>query len=66
MALNREKIEHIEHRFADDEQPWKDYSHSRKWRKKQMNKYIRLQGKDIEEDEESHKKGRKPYRGWEY
>lgn len=34
--------------------------------KKQMNKYIRLKGKKIEEDEIGGKVGRKPLCGWEY
>lgn len=34
--------------------------------KKQMNKYIRLKGKKISDDEQGGKIGRKPLCGWEY
>lgn len=67
MALAREQIEHLEHYWEQDsEKPWKKLSKSRRWMKKQMNKYIRLKGKKIEDDEVGGKIGRKPLYGWEY
>lgn len=67
MSLNREQIEHLERFFLkNEEKPWKNNSHSRKWAKKQMNKFIRLQGKKIEDDDTGGKVGRKPLHGWEW
>ena len=67
MALCREKIERFEIEWArESDKPWQNLSHSRKWMKHQMNKYIRLKGKEISEDEVGFKQGRKPQRGWEY
>ena len=67
MATTREKIEHLEHRWVkDSDTPWQNWSYSRKWLKKQMNRYIRRQNKKIEEDDITVKQGRKPLKGWEY
>lgn len=67
MALCREKIERLEIQWArESDKPWKKASRSRKWMKRQMNKYIRLKGKEISDDEVGFKKGRKPQRGYEY
>lgn len=67
MALRKEQIEHLEHYWKDNERPWKNFSRSRKYMKKQVNKYIRLQGKkNIDENTTGGKKGRKPLYGWEY
>ena len=66
MATTRDQIEHIEHNWLNEEKPWKNYSKSRKYLKRQMNKYIRRNGKRIEEDEIGGKQGKKPYYGWEY
>lgn len=67
MALCREKIEHIEIKLArESDKPWQKPSYSRKWLKRQMNKYIRIKCKHIEYDEIGFKQGRKPQRGWEY
>ena len=67
MALTREQIEHLEHYWEQDsETPWKKLSRSRRYLKKQTNKYIRLKGKRIEDDEIGGKVGRKPLCGWEY
>ena len=67
MALCREKIEHLEIKLAkESDTPWKKPSYSRKWLKRQMNKYIRLMGKRISEDDIGFKQGRKPQCGWEY
>ncbi len=63
MSLIREKIEHLEHWWGKNK-PWKNFSYSRKYLKNQMNRYLRR--KPIEEDEVGGKRGRKPYRGWEY
>lgn len=64
MATNREQIEHLN--FKNENKSWKKYSHSRKWLKRQMNKYIRRTLKDIKEDEQGFKQKRKPYCGYEY
>lgn len=67
MALCREKIERFEIQWAmESDKPWQKPSRSRKWRKRQMNKYIRIKGKELSDDEVGFKKGRKPQRGWEY
>lgn len=67
MALNREQIEHLEHSLdSNEDKGWKKLSHSRKWFKKQLNKFIRIEGKKITEDSTGGKKGRKPYKGYEY
>lgn len=67
MALCREKIERLEIQWSrESDKPWKNASRSRKWMKRQMNKYIRLKGKEIFDDEVGFKQGRKPQRGYEY
>ncbi len=64
MALSREKIERFEIKWASE--PWKKLSYSRKWLKKQMNKFIRIKNKKIDDDDIGYKQGRKPLKGWEY
>ena len=66
MATSREQIEHLEHFWKNEEKPWKKYSRSRRWLKRQMNRFIRRNNKNIEDDELGKKQGRKPYLGWEY
>ena len=66
MATNREKIEHLEHYWKNADKPWKNFSRSRRWLKKQMNRYIRRDNKRIEDDDIGAKQGKKPYKGWEY
>lgn len=71
MALTREQIEHLEYWLKKDGQmdkPWRQRSKSgsRKWLKKQVNKFIRLKGKHIEDDDIGGKKGKKPLCGWEW
>ena len=68
MATSRVKIEHLEHYWEGDNnnKPWKKLSHSRRWLKKQMNKFIRRSNKNIKDDDIGGKQGRKPCRGWEY
>lgn len=67
MALCREKIERFEIKWSkDSDTPWKNPSYSRKWLKRQMNKYLRLKGKEIADDDVGFKKGRKPQCGSEY
>ena len=67
MSLYKEQIEHFERIFHEDsDKPWQNPSYSRKWVKKQMNKYMRLQNKKIGEDDSGGKKGRKPLCGWEW
>lgn len=64
MATARLQIEHLEQNFNH---PWKIRSKSRKWLKKQMNKYIRRNNKNIEDEEDiGVKTAKKPYKGWEY
>lgn len=65
MATSRVKIEHLEH-FWENDKPWKKLSYSRRWLKKQMNKFIRRNNKKIDEDDVGGKQGKKPCRGWEY
>ena len=65
MSVVKEKIEHFEHEWTkNSDTPWQNHSRSRKWRKNQMNRYIRRQ--KIDEDDIGGKKGRKPTSGWEY
>lgn len=69
MALNREQIEHLEYQWKKSgkmNNPWRQLSKSRKWLKKQLNKYIRLKNKHIEDDDVGCKQGKKPFKGWEY
>ena len=69
MALTREQIEHFEYwwkKTGDMDNPWRQLSHSRKWLKKQVNKYLRIKSKHIEEDDIGYKQGKKPLCGWEY
>ena len=66
MSLSREQIEHFEHWWENKGKPWKNHSYSRKWLKKQVNKFIRIKNKHIEEDDIGCKKGRKPLCGFEY
>lgn len=63
MALCREEIENISKFVHDEEHPWKRFNKKgKKWRKRQMNKYIRRQSL-----EDFHgKTGRKPTKYWEY
>lgn len=51
MATCREQIEHLEANFKSDEKPWRKLSHSRKWLKRQMNKYMRRKNKIVEDNE---------------
>ena len=67
MALCREKIERLEIKWAKkSDKPWRKPSYSRKWLKRQMNKYIRIKGKKISEDDVGFKQGKKPQHGYEY
>ena len=66
MATTREKIERFEIKWGKEIAPWKHFSYSRKWRKKQMNRFIRRKSKNISEDDIGYKQGRKPLKGWEY
>ena len=69
MATTREQIEHFEYwwkKKGDMDNPWRQLSHSRKWLKKQMNKFLRRKNKHIDEDDIGGKQGKKPYCGWEY
>jgi len=64
MSTKREQIEHLEHGWQAD--TWKKFSYSRRWLKQQMNRFLRRQGKKIEDDDIGRKTGRKPFLGWEY
>ena len=67
MSSYKEQIEHMEILFSkDSDTPWKDYSRSRKWAKKQMNRYMRRLNKKIQPDDGGRKTGRKPNDGWEW
>ena len=69
MAVSREQIEHLEHVWMESgnmDNPWRKLSHSRKWLKTQMNRYMRRQNKHIEDDDIGFKQGRKPLYGYEY
>lgn len=67
MGIQREQIERFEVEWSKKSTtPWQNWSWSRKWLKKQMNRYIRRQNKNIEEDDVGRKVGRKPLKGWEY
>ena len=67
MATTREKIERFEIKWGkESDTPWRCFSYSRKWLKKQMNRFIRRQGKKVEPDDIGCKRGRKPLKGWEY
>ena len=72
MALTREQIEHLEHYFQEKDRKeknpkwWRQLSKSRRYLKKQMNKYIRHQNKKIGEDDVAVKTNKKPFKGWEY
>ena len=64
MATSRDQIEHFEHEW--EKGTYKHFSHSRRWLKRQMNRFIRRKNKNIEDDEIGYKQGRKPFQGWEY
>ena len=65
MSLCKEKIERFEIKWAkESDAPWRKLSYSRKWRKNQMNRFIRR--KPIDSDDIGGKQGRKPTRFWEY
>lgn len=74
MALRRGQIERLEHQWEEDLKKeknkengwWRNLSRSRRYLKKQMNRYIRRQNKKVDEDDASIKSGRKPYSGSEY
>lgn len=65
MATCRDKIEHLEHELIkNSEKPWRQTSKSRKWLKKQMNRFMRRE--PISDDDIGRKTGRKPTFGYEY
>lgn len=66
MATVRDQIEHLEHEWVDEEKPWKTYSRSRSWLKKQMNRFMRRKNKEIQDDDIGYKSNKKPVKGWEY
>ena len=66
MATSREQIEHFEYWWVKkSDTPWKNWSHSRKWLKNQMNRYLRRKNKKIKLDDVGGKQ-RIPYSGYEY
>ena len=67
MATTREQIEHLEHYWeGTGEKPWKKLSHSRKWLKRQMSRFMRRKNKKIEDDDVNVKQNKRPFLGWEY
>ena len=68
MATCKEQIEHLERHLVKifDLPSWKNLSHSRRWLKKQMHRFMRRQNKKISEDDVSIKTNRKPMKGWEW
>lgn len=67
MGVRLEQIEHFEHFWAQkSDKPWRNLSYSRKWLKKQMNKFLRRKNKKISQDDIGYKQGRKPFCGYEY
>ena len=66
MATSRDQIEHLEYWWTkNSDKPWKDWSHSRRWLKKQMHRFLRRRNKKIEEDDIGGKQ-RMPFSGYEY
>lgn len=61
MSLSKEQIEHLE-REMDNAKSWQNPSHSRRYLKKQLHKYIRLRRK------QSFAGGKEKtyYKGYEY
>lgn len=53
MALNRDQIEHLENWMRDKSKPWKSFSASRKFLKRQMHKFMRIRSKKINIEEEN-------------
>lgn len=66
MATSRDQIEHLEHWWIPADRPWKNFSKSRRWLKRQMNRYMRRLNKKISLDDAGYKQNRKPVKGWEY
>ena len=57
--------------YREEPEPWmrsskKRKRHSYKWAKKQMNKWLRIKNKKIEEDDTVPGYGKKRWLGWEY
>ena len=52
--------------LPNPDKPWQRRHKGRKWLKGQMNRFLRRKGKAIEDDDVSNKKGRKPFKGYEY
>ena len=63
MATTREQMEGF---LPNPDKPWQRRHKGRKWLKGQMNRFLRRKGKAIEDDDVSNKKGRKPFKGYEY
>ena len=59
MSLIREKTEIFKRTKKGDIK-------RKRFLKRQMNKFIRLQSKNIDLDDIGFKTNRKPYKGWEY
>ena len=60
-------VEHLEHKRAEEsDTPWKNWSSSRKWLKRSINRLMRRNNKSIDPDEQGMKTNRKPTKGWEW
>ena len=67
MATIKDQIEHLEHKWAEEsDTPWKNWSSSRKWLKRSINRLMRRNNKSIDPDEQGMKTNRKPTKGWEW
>lgn len=60
MALYREQLE--PHMYSDKRRKRKSY----RWAKKQMNKWLRLKNKKINEDEPADANKKRNWLGWEF
>lgn len=60
MALYREQLE--PHMYSDKRRKRKSY----RWAKKQMNKWLRLKNKKIDEDEPADANKKRNWLGWEF
>jgi len=60
MSLQKEMLWSLPHRKVT-----KGYARRKRFFKRQMNKFIRLQSKDIDSDDVGIKTNRKPYKKWD-
>ena len=60
MSLQKEMLWPLPHKKVT-----KGYARHKRFFKRQMNKFIRLQSKDIDSDDVDIKTNRKPYKKWD-